>query len=185
MMTQGILAFALGIFMVHASAFADCGSFDQLLSQSAALQAPFGDLDHPQCNGKPNEAVIDNLISCFEGLTGQSPRQASEGDLQLSSLYGIITQCYRSGMGQQAPGKKSFDDLANATIADPTYETAWLSFADVVAGMKGDSFLQRQEIQLGLGISIDDELQDAIQGLSALPQDTAVAAELAKLKSLQ
>ena len=109
----------------------------------------------------------------------------SDADLQLSGLYGIVTQCFSSGIGQQGPGKKSFDDLAASTQADPTYETAWITFYETIAGMAQQGWFQKQAIQMGLGISISDELQSAINGLQALPQDPAVSAEIAKLQSLQ
>ena len=183
-MMKSLLVLMLGFCIHQASAYADCGSFEGLVSKSQALQAPFGDLDHPQCSGKPDESAIDGVISCFEKFSGLPARNRARGDLELSGLYGVITQCYRSGLGQQATGKKSFDNLAASTQADPTFEIAWISFAETVAGMKQEGFFQRQAIQIGLGISIDDELQKAIQGLSALPQDSEVSAELAKLRGL-
>ena len=159
-----------------------CDNFDQLMAQSTSLQSSFGDMSHPNCNRKPDESMITAVITCLESsVASYEPRAKSQADLQLSGLYGAITQCYRSGSAQQGPGKKSFQALEASTVADPTFELAWVSFGDTVADMKHDSFFKKKGIEIGLGISIDQEDKKAIQGLSALPQDEAVTAELAKL----
>lgn len=175
---------AVGLIAQLPSTGFACGNFAQLMQQSATLQSQFGDLSNPNCSSKPDESVVDSLISCFEATSGLPARSQSDSDLQLSGLYGVITQCYRSGLGQQDPGKKSFDYMKSSTQADPTYETAWISYGDTVAGMKADNFFMRKLIESSLGISIDDEVNRAIQGLEQLPQDSAVSAELQKLRSL-
>jgi hypothetical protein len=176
-----------GIFLVGSQCWSngDCGTFDQILVQSQSVLVGFGDLNKPSCENKPDERIIGGVISCFQGgLQTFSAREQSEADLQLSGLYGAITQCYRTGIAQRAPGRLSFQSLVAATQADPTFETAWLTFSETVAGFKQEGFFGRRAVEIGLGISINAELKIAVSGLKSLPQTPSVVAELSKLKSL-
>lgn len=183
-----IVNFALiaGIFCLNGNCFAQCANFDALVTEAQTLASQFklSNPGHPQCTNKPDESVLTSIIACFEDTNWQPVRTQAEADITLSSLYGAVTLCYRSGAGQLTPGKKSYFDLVAATQVDPTFEDAWLAFADTMAGMKVQGFFQKIAIQMGLGISIDDEVKVAIKGLEALPKDAAVTARLTKLQSL-
>lgn len=178
-------ALVLGAFCLHTSAFAQCGNFGELVKDALAFEAHFagGTPGKLQCTNKPNEAVADEVISCFEDTNWQPARMQSEADVRLAALYGIITGCYRSGLGQEDPGKKAFHDIVAATQVDPSYEPGWIGFSGTIIAFKQLNFIQKGFVQSVLGINIDDEVKVAIQGLEGLPPDAAVDANLDKLKS--
>lgn len=163
-----------------------CAPFVQMRAKTAQLDNLFGGFGNTNATNKPAESVITDLIACYEPIvdSGQAARVRAEAELDLSTLYGMITQHYRSGVGQLAPGKKSYFDLRNSTSIDPTYEDAWINYSNVVAGLKEQGATQKFFVQRSLGIKIDDELSEALKGLEALKSDARVKTEIQKLKAL-
>jgi hypothetical protein len=174
----------LGLFVIVPASYASCPAGDpasqvqaiqaQVDSIGAALGANGGGPDvngHPQAPAsKPDESSIDDVIACAQPIanSGAASRIRATAEMQLSTLYGYITQYYRSGLGQQGPGKISFFDLKSATQVDSSFEDAWITYGQVIDGMLQESWFDQQGIKIGLGISISDEKNYAIQGLQAL-----------------
>src|SRR6185312_8043412 len=112
-----------------------CGSFSQITDQANALEERLGN-SASNCSVKPDESVINGLISCLESSAPREALDRSTVDLHLSAMYGEIAQCYRSGLGQRTPGEKSWDYVVASTKDDPTNPDAWISYAGAIAGIK-------------------------------------------------
>ena len=202
-MNKKVLFLVLGSLVTASAAHADgCPGGDPasqvaaLSKQTDALNTALGGGSNgiptnggdqpPAPANKPDESVIQNVINCLQPIAGSNAeaRVRAEADVQLSTLYGLITQFYRSGLGKQGPGKVSYFDLRAATEVDATFMDSWMIFGQVVDGFSSAGWFDRRGIEMGLGINIGDERGYAIQGLEKQPQLTPEGQQLLqKLKS--